>query len=394
MGPVNTRERIERVENRELASYACRAFLTRGRRSGSVGSDPHRTDFQRDRDRILYSTAFRRLKYKTQVYVVHEGDFYRTRLTHSLEVMQHARTLARALSANEDLVEAISYAHDLGHPPFGHVAEERLDEITAKWGGFNHNRHSLRVVDLLERIYPHHPGLDLCFETREGIALHQTTYDEIEPDSEFSGISQPTVEAQIVNLADELAFVTHDLDDALSGGLISQAHLMDRGMDLVTAIASDIETGTGAGQWHRLLTRHLIEALSVDAISWSRSLLSKSGASSPDDIRSLPCPVVGLSPAVKPAFERLRTFLLDEVYNHPSVLMMGRKGARIVERLFQAFMEEPGLLPRSSRGEVLDVADQARACAIVDYIASLTDRQAMSLYRAMFDPEERVLKGF
>lgn len=396
---MTVREYIEATEESRLAPYASRAALTLGRRFGQVRSDPYRTDFQRDRDRILYSTAFRRLKYKTQVYVVHEGDFYRTRLTHSLEVMQHARTLARALRCNEDLVEAISYAHDLGHPPFGHVAERKLDALMARWGGFNHNHHSLRVVDVLECIYPDHPGLDLTYETREGLARHSTVYDHAEPGSEFHDWPQPSAEAQIVNLADELAFVTHDLDDALACGLIDPAMLRGKGLDLVASILDRIEDEPGYGfqgspRSRRLLVRHLIEVLSVDAITASLSLLAESGAGSPDDVRRLGHPVIGLSPAAQGSFDHLKAFLMEEVYCHPWVLMMGEKGARIVGRLFGAFMRDPRLLPVGLREPALAAAGGRRAQIVVDHVASLTDRQANDLYRGMFDPEERVLRGF
>ncbi len=387
------RHSIEAAEER-LAPYACRAARTRGRRHRAAGQDRHRTDFQRDRDRILYSTAFRRLKYKTQVYVVHEGDYYRTRLTHSLEVMQHARTLARALGCNEDLVEAISYAHDLGHPPFGHVAERALDRLTAEWGGFNHNRHSLRVVDQLESIYPDHPGLDLCYETREGLARHRTSYDLADPGPEFGTLPQPSAEAQIVNLADELAYVTHDLDDALASGLLDARRLRGTGADLVADVVAELPgADLDHGPTRRLVVRHLIERLSLDAIEHSTHLLRQLGPGCPDAVRASPTGVIALSPGLREPFDRLKRLLLEEVYYHPWVLMMGLKGARMVEALFGEFMQEPRLLPLEVRDAAGAAAGGARSQLVVDYLASLTDRRAVDLYRGMFDPGERVLRG-
>ncbi|MCL6613861.1 MAG: dNTP triphosphohydrolase, partial [Firmicutes bacterium] len=210
----------EEIERQTLAPYASLSSASLGRRHPEE-PDEYRTAFQRDRDRILYSTAFRRLQYKTQVYVIHEGDAYRTRLTHTLEVMQHARTLARVLRANEDLTEAIALAHDLGHAPFGHGGEEELDRLLAGEGGFEHNRQSLRIVDRLERRYAAFPGLNLCYETREGLARHTTRYDRPPSEPEFAATPFPGLECQIVNLADQLAFCAHDLDDALRSGLLN-----------------------------------------------------------------------------------------------------------------------------------------------------------------------------
>lgn len=393
------REHIEEAEEARLAAYASRASRSRGRKHGWLGTDPYRTDFQRDRDRILYSTAFRRLKYKTQVYVVQEADFYRTRLTHSLEVMQHARTLARALGCNEDLVEAISYAHDLGHAPFGHLAEERLARLMEPHGGFDHNRQGLRVVDRLERIYPEHPGLDLCWETREGLARHRTEYDREAEVGEFAAWPQPSVECQIVNLADQLAFVTHDLDDALSGRLIGEEHLVRKGLELVREILdrrrgeSRREGQEIGSRERRLLIRDLIHDLSVDAITQSQQLLAQSGARTPDDVRRRRQPVVAFSPEMERHVGRLNAFLMGEVYHHPWVLMMGKKGVRMVEDLFHAFMEDPRLLPRHVTEDLDPGKRGSLARTVTDYVASMTDRAAHNLHRAIFDPGERIFPG-
>src|SRR4030043_892489 len=214
------REQIEDKEEQYLASYATKSKRSMGRTLHGNEDDPYRTCFQRDRDRILYSTAFKRLQYKTQVYLTHEGDFYRTRLTHTLEVVQHAKTFARVFRANEDLCEAIALAHDLGHAPFGHAGENTLNEIMKDYGGFEHNFQSLRIVDLLEKRYLQYDGLNLCFETREGLARHSTHYDSPKIPREFKAYPFPSIEAQIVNISDPLAFCAHDLEDGLAAGLI------------------------------------------------------------------------------------------------------------------------------------------------------------------------------
>ena len=229
MEQENVRRISEDIERQVLAPYASLSAASRGRRH-SEEPDEYRTAFQRDRDRILYSTAFRRLQYKTQVYVIHEGDAYRTRLTHTLEVMQHARTLARVLRANEDLTEAIALGHDLGHAPFGHGGEEELNRLLAAQGGFEHNRQSLRLVDLLERRYQAFPGLNLSFEVREGLARHATVYDQPALAEEFAATPYPALECQIVNVADQLAFCAHDLDDALRSGLLTLENLQEAGL--------------------------------------------------------------------------------------------------------------------------------------------------------------------
>ncbi len=387
----------------KVAPFAARSSRSRGRRYDDDHSDDgFRTPFQHDRDRIIYSTAFRRLQYKTQVYVVHEGDFYRTRLTHSLEVMQHARTLARSLGANEDLVEAISYAHDLGHPPFGHAGEEALDELMGGQG-FEHNLQSLRIVDQLEMRYPGFSGLNLCFETREGLARHSTSHDDPLLPEEFSDRKQPGIETQIVDLADEMAYCTHDLDDALTAGLISKENLLSSGIDLLQQGAEiatrESEEMSTSGRlqsekmWTRRLVRHLIETFSVDVIETTRCRITDESITTVKDIVQRDDRIVGMSPVCSDSFAQLGDWLLEQVYRHPRVLRQVRKGKMILQKLFEAFCEEPRMLHPLTWERYQKVAgdEQAERRVICDHLAGMTDRYAMDLYESLFEPYEKVL---
>lgn len=391
MHPGSIRQQIEENERRILAPYATLAAGSRGRRHPEE-QDEYRTVFQRDRDRILYSTAFRRLQYKTQVYVFHEGDAYRTRLTHTLEVMQHARTLARVLRANEDLTEAIALAHDLGHAPFGHGGEEELDALLREEGGFEHNRQSLRIVDLLERRYASFPGLNLTYETREGLARHSTVYDRPGVADEFSAYPHPSLECQIVNLADQLAFCAHDLDDALRSGLIDLEDLARCGLGSLL----DIEAGARAGQTpelrRRLLVRGLIDRLTRAAIRESSRRLAASGVGSPDELRRCGEPQVGLAREEAEGLQALQVFLHREVYRHPSVMVMVAKGRAVLRELFARFDAAPELLPRSTQARLAEGAD-SRARVICDYLAGMTDRHAVLVYQKMIDPNIPVGRG-
>ncbi len=386
-----------------VAPYAARSAETLGRvHPETAQGDLYRTPFQQDRDRIIHSTAFRRLQYKTQVYVVHEGDFYRTRLTHSIEVMQRARTLARALGANEDLVEAISYAHDLGHPPFGHAGEEILDEMMGEQG-FEHNLQSLRIVDELEMRYTAFPGLNLSFETREGLARHSTPFDDPRLPGELSQRRQPGIETQLVDIADQLAYCTHDLDDALTGGLLSPQEVVDWGIDVImeahhVARREVRDTGVGGKLFAekmlaRRLVRHLIELFSVDVIETTRLRIEDLGVRTTADVTGLDRPLVGLSPGTEASFEQLRSLLFETVYCHPRVLRQVSKGKMILRRLFEAFTRDPRMLHPGTR----ERWDQMQGCAcrqrrvLCDHLAGMTDRYAMDLYQSMFEPYEKVL---
>jgi len=396
--------RREEWEAAELAPYATKSACSQGRRHAEE-PDPHRTCFQRDRDRIIYSTAFRRLQYKTQVFVVHEGDFYRTRLTHTIEVMQHARTLARTLRANEDLAEAVALAHDVGHPPFGHAGEQELRSLMKHYGGFEHNLQSLRIVDELEKRYPEFDGLNLTYETREGIARHETRYDACRTPVEFGRWRQPGIEAQIVSMADQLAFCAHDLDDALGVGIITAEALLESGNELWREVyerareelrSVALPEGRRREMMHRRSVRHLIELLNVDVVSHTMRYLQEQGLKDVATLRQAPEPVVTLSPVRKASFDELSRLLEEQVYDNPVVTMMVEKGRLIVRRLFEAYMRNTKLLPEITRERLpqRETTEYERAQVICDYIAGMTDRFAMDVYEMMYQPYEKVLMGF
>jgi dGTPase len=395
------RQKMEVNEEITLAPFATKSGQTRGR-NFAEDEDAYRSCFQRDRDRIMYTTAFKNLQFKTQVFMVHEGDYYRTRLTHTLEVMQHARTFARVLQVNEDLVEAISLAHDLGHTPFGHAGEEILNLMLKDFGGFDHNLHSLRVVDYLEERYPAFPGLNLTFETREGLARHLTKYDNPKIPPEFQTVPQPSLEAQIVNISDALAFAAHDLDDALKVGLVSWDDVTGLEIPLIKQIEAEIaaeqkNTGKYSLQMkiYRLI-RHLIYHFNEDCILYSGQNLTQMNPGSVKDVKGYALPVVGLSPERQRDLEMLNSFLFDQVYKNPTVLMMAEKGKLILEKLFNRFWSNPQLLPASvwqKSGKM--TGENIKATLIGDYLAGLTDRQAMDIYEMMFEPYTKVMSfGF
>ncbi|RJX25501.1 MAG: deoxyguanosinetriphosphate triphosphohydrolase [Dethiobacter sp.] len=376
--------------------YACTPSNSKGRLFKEK-EDPYRTSFQRDRDRILYSTAFRRMQYKTQVYVTHEADFYRTRLTHTLEVMQHARTIARILKANEDLVEAVSLAHDLGHAPFGHGGEEELNGLMDGFGGFDHNLQSLRIVDQLEKRYLEFKGLNLCYETREGLARHVTDYDKPKPHEDFQEFPSPSLETQIVNWADPLAFSTHDLDDALNAGLISIQDLEDKNIPTVNKHIEKLKLNLAKGNElefeirKKLFIRNLIEDFTVDVIKYTQSRLELYKPECPDDLRLLPA-VVSMNPVVKEDFDKLRDVLYSRVYRHPNVLIMVEKGKKIIRDLFHAFAGKPQLLPWVTQRKWEEAfSKEERLRVICDYISGMTDRFAMETYNRLFEPNEKVM---
>jgi len=370
-----------------LAPYAADPARTRGRRHPEPPAAP-RSEFQRDRDRIVHSTAFRRLEYKTQVFVNHEGDLFRTRLTHSLEVAQIGRSLARMLGLDEDLTETIALAHDLGHTPFGHVGQDALNECMREHGGFEHNLQSLRVVDELEQKYAEFEGLNLTFEAREGILKHCSRKNAErlgELGRRFLEGRQPSLEAQIANLADEIAYNNHDVDDGLRSGLITLAQL-----ETVPIFRRHLDEVRGRypGLNDRRLihetVRRMINTLVVDLLAQTRANLAEHRPQSLDDVRHCP-PLAAFSPQVEEEHRALKRFLFQNLYRHYRVVRMSEKARRVVRELFEAFVSEPRLLPPEYQTRAAAYGLQRAVC---DYIAGMTDRYAIREHRRIFDIEE------
>jgi len=380
-----------------LAPFAAHDALSRGRRHPEPPPE-YRSEFQRDRDRIIHSNAFRRLGYKTQVFVNHEGDLYRTRVTHSIEVAQIARSIARALHLNETLTEAISLAHDLGHTPFGHAGQDALNACMRKHGGFEHNLQSLRVVDVLEERYAEFSGLNLTFECREGILKHcsaRNARELGELGERFLKRRQPGLEAQIANIADEIAYNHHDVDDGLRADLIDigalrAVELFRRQHDAVTRKYPDL----GDRRLVHEVLRRMINYVVVDLIRTTQSKLDDAEPASIDDVRKRAKPLVGLSEKVRAEHLELKQFLNEHVYRHYKVLRMTSKSRRIVTELFGAFINDVNLMPTEHRDAAQRArqsqGEKGRARTVADYIAGMTDRYAILEYRRIFDAGERV----
>lgn len=367
-----------------LAPYAAHSSKSRGRRfpEPAPGS---RSEFQRDRDRIIHSTAFRRLEYKTQVFLNHEGDLFRTRLTHSIEVAQIGRTLARSLRLNEDLVEATALAHDLGHTPFGHVGQDVLNECMKDYGGFEHNLQSLRVVDQLEEHYGAFDGLNLTFETREGILKHCSLNNARqlgELGQRFIDKTQPSLEAQLTNLADEIAYNNHDIDDGLRSGLLTMAQMEE--VELFARLRHQVEAQYPGLPGRRALyetIRLMITAMTADLVETSAERLREAAPQSIEDVRQGP-PLIRFSDRMRAETTALKRFLYANLYRHFQVNRMRVKASRIVRELFDAFMTDPVLLPPDYQAADGDTLKQARK--IADYIAGMTDRYAIREHRRIF----------
>ncbi len=377
------------MERPDLAPYAAHSETSRGRRHPEPYKDD-RPAFERDRDRIIHCAAFRRLEYKTQVFVNHEGDYYRTRLTHTLEVAQIARGIARRLQLNEDLTEALALAHDLGHTPFGHTGEDVLNRLMRDHGGFEHNRQSLRIVEELEERYPGFPGLNLSWETREGIIKHSSDYDRPGTDAagDYEPGRRPSLEAQIIDLADEIAYNNHDIDDGLKSGYIVLADLQQ--IDLWR------ETWRHVGQKypgideerhvHQTIS-HLIGRLITDLVRQSRENVEAAGVKTLDDVRRQAVRLIGFSDEISLKNKELKKFLHKRLYHHYKVERMRVKAERFLTMLFESYATNPALLPDGYRKKCEKEAVERVVC---DYLAGMTDRYAQDEYRRLFEPFERV----
>lgn len=377
------------MKRMELAAYAAQSDLSRGRRYDELYKDD-RPAYERDRDRIIHCAAFRRLEYKTQVFVNHEGDYYRTRLTHSLEVAQIGRGIARRLNLNEDLVETLALAHDLGHTPFGHTGEGVLDRLMSPYGGFEHNRQSLRIVEHLEERYPGFNGLNLTWEAREGIIKHSSDYD-IPDDSDFAEYCpglRPTLEAQIIDLADEIAYNNHDIDDGLKAGYLKH--------EALAGITLWSETYARVRQKYPMLDEerqvlqtisHLIGHLILDLVEQSRANIEDGGISTLDDVRMQKSNLVMFSKDTAEKNKELKGFLYQNLYSHYKVERMRIKAERFLTILFENYLQNPTLLPVSYQEKYQEYGMERVIC---DYIAGMTDRYALDEYKRLFEPYERV----
>jgi dGTPase len=385
-----------------LAPYACDPLATRGRLHAEAESG-YRSCYQRDRDRIIHSSAFRRLKHKTQVFVYHEGDYYRTRLTHSLEVAQIARTVARALGLNEDLAEALALAHDFGHTPFGHAGEEALDAAMAPFGGFDHNAQTLRILTKLEERYPTFDGLNLTWETLEGVVKHNgpltghhaesdraipVAIEEYVAEHDLELDTFAGAEAQVAAISDDIAYNSHDIDDGLRAGLFNLDDIAD--VPLVGPAFRQVIETHGDLDRPRLIhagISQIIGTMVSDVLSETRRRIVEASVGAPEEVRALDHAVVAFSPEVAAADRAVKTYLYENMYRHHRVNRMTSKAKRVVSEMFELLFREPELLPTEwrARAEAKDEAGRARM--IADYIAGLTDRYALELHRKLFDPE-------
>ncbi|MGB5299614.1 MAG: deoxyguanosinetriphosphate triphosphohydrolase [Thiogranum sp.] len=391
---MNT-ESGEPILSTRPAPYAATDAVSRGRRYAEP-SPTYRSEFQRDRDRIIHAAAFRRLEYKTQVFVNHEGDLFRTRLTHSIEVAQIARSMARALRLNEDLTEAIALAHDLGHTPFGHAGQEALNACMKEYGGFEHNLQSLRVVDELEEKYADFPGLNLTFETREGILKHCSGKNALELGElgeRFLKKQQPSLEAQLTNLADEIAYNSHDVDDGLRAELIhidqlNEIALFHQQYQEVKQRYPDLSQRRTIHE----VVRRLINCQAVDLVQTSDQQLQQICPADLESVRRQPQPLITFSDSMRELNHELKRFLRNHLYRHYRVHRMSAKAMRVIRDLFDAFFNDPRLMPEEAQHWVAELTDQAgtigQARAVADYIAGMTDRYAIKEHARVYNPEK------
>ena len=379
-----SRQQLEEIEDRSLAPYGMRSKDSKGR--AYLDNEPdYRTAFQRDRDRILHTTAFRRLEYKTQVFINYEGDYFRTRLTHTLEVAQIGRTIARALGANEDLVETICLAHDLGHSPFGHSGEVTLARLMKDYGGFDHNKQSLRIVTELEQRYPEFPGLNLTWETREGIVKHESEYD-ISDARDFNPDLRGNLETQIANVADELAYTTHDLDDGLRSGMITPQTLNGIALWEILVETFKWRVSTLVDMERHRMIRHLVGLEVTDLIEATDARLRESGVRSALDVQKLSRNLIGFSEDMQRRNRELKDLLYAKLYRHYRVVRMQTKAERILSDLFNAYHVEPAILPDHVQ---MWIDKRGLERTICDYIAGMTDRYAVDEHTKLFVSTEK-----
>jgi dGTPase len=381
------RRELERVEMERLAPYAVKSGQSRGRRHAEP-EDPFRSVFQRDRDRVIHSAAFRRLEYKTQVFVNHEGDHYRTRLTHTIEVSQIARSVSRALRLNEDLTEAIVLAHDLGHTPFGHAGERVMDSLMKGEGGFEHNLQSLRVVDFLEKRYPRFDGLNLSHEVREGICKHSSEYDHPPPLREFDDPGFPSLEAQVADIADEIAYCNHDVEDGIRSGMLNAVSLesVELWREAIKSVRKRYKAIDEDILYSRVIS-HMISSLTQNLIRTSHARLGENDIRNADDGRKCRIKCVTFDSGYSLRKAELKEFLLREMYGNYRVIRMEQKARRIIGDLFNSYCERPEQLPPHIYSRVKKDGLKRVVC---DYIAGMTDRYAMEEYRKLFDPLMKV----
>ncbi len=385
---LRTRQDLEEIESHTLAPYAMASRASRGRRFPEP-EHRSRTVFARDRDRVIHSAAFRRLEYKTQVFVNHEGDYYRTRLTHTLEAAQIARTVARALGLNEELAEAVALAHDLGHTPFGHAGEKVLNELMTPYGGFDHNAQSLRTVDWIEIRYPNFRGLNLSFKVREGIVKHSHFQDRPAA-QEFDVSTYPCLEAQIVDLADEIAYLAHDVDDGLKAQMLTVDELNQSALFSESAAAArDADPAAEMRVMRYQTVIRMIDAMSTDLMTNLAGELERNKIRSVEDVRQAGRALASFGSAVGAKVEEIKQVMRDRLYRHYRVSRMTEKAGRVLAQLFETYMTEPRQMPEHVVARAQRY-DEPISRAVADYIAGMTDRFELDEYRKLFDPNERV----
>lgn len=386
--PIITREDLEAREERWLAPYAMKSRHTKGRQHPE-SEDPYRTVYRRDRDRIIHTTAFRRLEYKTQVFVNHEGDHYRTRLTHTLEVAQIAVSIARILRLNEDLVEVVALAHDIGHPPFGHAGEDVLRELMEGHGGFDHNIQGLRIVDLLEERYPGFPGLNLTWEVRESINKHRTPYDHPGMQVALDPKLAPLLESQIADIADEIAYDNHDLDDGLASGILKEEDLAQ--IELWRQAREAVEAGgvslTPEIRKYQII-RTLINREVTDLVQAGSDQLTRHQIDSVEGVRACHARLITFSDEMTTLRTPLKRLLWQQFYHHYRVVRMADKAKRCITELFRLYLSKPEQLPNTTRSRITRGEEPHRV--VCDYIAGMTDRYCLEEHKKLFDPFERV----